>query len=322
MKMAKGGKHIGRHSWPIRAASALGIAAAVNLLLWGCSSNDELQPQIQAAKSPLVAPELTAACPIRNSGIKTLVTKGTGLAFNGASFGSVGTYTYVLAEATATLSASDYCAAMLVDAPNAGDSSGTVIYKFDVVILTPTDPTKANGTLLYEVNNRSNTPSFAALNDGTGQNLFDNAQPVIPAAITGASAGVGAGNGFLMRRGMTIVWSGWQGDRPQTLTGANAAITASQKWYPPGMTLPVAKDPVTKGSITGQVQDEFIADNASSNLLGTYYARSPNSPASLTIRKTPLAAPITVDSSLWTYTAGSGTAEGGNTTANGFARRS
>ncbi|MFM9039212.1 MAG: hypothetical protein ACKOQV_04760, partial [Betaproteobacteria bacterium] len=55
-----------------------------------------------------------------------------------------------------TLAASDYCASMIVDAPNAGDSSGTVTYKFDVVILTPTDPNKANGTLL----------SFAAQSSG------------------------------------------------------------------------------------------------------------------------------------------------------------
>ena len=117
---------------------------------------------------------------------------------------------------------------------------------------------------------------------------------------------------------MTIVWSGWQGDRPQTLGGSSAAISATQKWYPPGMTLPVAKDSASKGSITGQVQDEFVADNASASLLGTYYARATSTPASLTIRKTPLASPITVDASMWTYTAGAGTAEGGSTTANGF----
>ena len=318
--MKQGNKQLGsgRKHLTTRVALALGLTASANFFLTSCSNNDDLRPSIPAAKSPIVAPDLTAACPIRDSGIKTLVTKGTGLAFNGASFGNVGTYTYVLAEATATLSASDYCASMIVDAPNAADANGTVSYKFDVVILTPTDPNKANGTLLYEVNNRSNTPSFAALNDGTGQNLFDNTQPFIPAATTGAVAGVGAGNGFLMRRGMTIVWSGWQGDRPQTLAAANASISTTQKWYPPGMTLPIAKDPVTKGSITGQVQDEFIADNGTSSLLGTYYARAVNTPATLTVRKTPLAAPITVDASLWTYTAGNGAAEGGNTTLNGY----
>ena len=70
--------------------------------------------------------------------------------------------------------------------------------------------------------------------------------------------------------------------------------------------------------ITGASQDEFIADNASSNLLGTYYPRAANTAASLTIRKTPTDAPITVDASMWTYTAGTGVAEGGNTGATGF----
>ena len=50
-----------------------------------------------------------SSCPITNSSIDSLVTKGTGLAFNGASFGSVGTYTYILAEATAKASAKDRC---------------------------------------------------------------------------------------------------------------------------------------------------------------------------------------------------------------------
>ena len=82
------------------------------------------------------------------------------------------------------------------------------------------------------------------------------------------------------------------------------------------MTLPVAKE--NGARITGASQDEFIADNASSNLLGTYYPRAANTAASLTIRKTPTDAPITVDASMWTYTAGTGVAEGGNTGATGF----
>jgi hypothetical protein len=100
------------------------------------------------------------------------------------------------------------------------------------------------------------------------------------------------------------------------LSGATAAITSTTKWYAPGMTLPVAKDNGAK--ITGTSQDEFIADNATSNLLGTYYPRVANTPATLTIRRTATDAPITVDASMWTYTAGTGVAEGGNTGATGF----
>jgi hypothetical protein len=79
------------------------------------------------------------------------------------------------------------------------------------------------------------------------------------------------------------------------------------------MTLPVAFDASNGNArITGGVQDEFIADNATSNLLGAYYLMAPGAAgsATLTVRKTPQSAPIIVDSSLWTYTAGNGSAEG------------
>jgi len=297
-------------------------------MIAGCSSDSApppaiavgfQAPTIPAAKSALVPPELTVSCPITNSSIDTLVTKGSGLAFSGASFGTVGTYTYVLAEATGKVSGKDPCASTIVDLANAADANGNVTYKFDVVILTPTDATKGSGTLLYEVNNRTSTPSFAALNDSNGQDLFSNVASVVPAAATGVVAGAGAGNGFLMNRGMTIVWSGWQGDRPQSLTGASAAISGTTKWYAPGMTLPVALDAAKNNAhMTGTVQDEFIADNATTTLLGTYNTRASGTPATLTIQRTAFSAPIVVDSSLWTYTAGAGTAEGGNTTASGY----
>jgi Alpha/beta hydrolase domain len=279
-------------------------------------------PSIPAAKSSLLPPELTTACPITDSSIDSLVTKGTGLAFNGASFGTVGTYTYYLSEATAKVSAKDACAATIVDLKNAADASGTVTYKFDVIIITPSDGTKANGTLLYEVNNRTNTPSFAALQDSNGQDLFTNVKAAITGAATGGvTVGSGAGNGFLLAQGTTIVWSGWQGDRPQTLNVASAEINATTKWYAPGMSLPVALDVNNANAkITGTVQDEFISDNATTNLLGTYYnmAAGAAANASLTIRKTALDTPITVDKSLWKYQAGTGSAEGGNTTASGY----
>ena len=57
---------------------------------------------------------------------------------------------------------------------------------------------------------------------------------------------------------MTVVMTGWQGDRPSVLSGPTAAITSTTKWYGLGMTLPVAKN-ADGSAITGTVQDEFIA---------------------------------------------------------------
>ncbi len=313
-----------KKSSAIPGASLKVLALCTPLFLAACSGSSEplvagTSVVIPAAKSALLAPEITFSCPITDSSVSVLATKGSGLAFGGASFGAVGTYTYILAEATAKVSAKDPCAATIVDLKNVADASGNVVYKFDVVILTPTDPTKASGTLLYEVNNRTSSLSFGALNESNSNDIFSNTKPVLPAAATGVVAGAGAGNGFLMNQGMTMVWSGWQGDRPQKLNVATAAISTTTKWYAPGMTLPVAHEGGLSGArITGGVQDEFIADNATSNLLGTYYSRAPNTAATLTVQKTAMSPAVVVDPSMWTYTAGDGSAEGGNTTATGF----
>jgi hypothetical protein len=74
-------------------------------------------------------------------------------------------------------------------------------------------------------------------------------QPIMP-RLNGAPDGghpPHAGNGFLMRRGFTVVWSGWQGD------------------VPPGADRLTARFPIIPG-ITGMVREEFIAENT--GLLG------------------------------------------------------
>jgi len=256
-----------QHDHFSRSTSTALLLAALGLQLAGCGSDAVttawVAPTMPTAQSAIVPPPLTAACPIAASSIDTLVTKGTGLAFGGSTFGAVGTYNYILAEASALVSAKDPCAATIVDLKNAAAADGRVSYKFDVVILTPTDATKANGTLLYEVNNRTTNPVFTALHDGSSADIFNAVKPVIPAAATGVVLGTGSGNGFLMNQGITVVWSGWQGDRPQTLNVPTAAITATTKWYAAGMTLPTALDAANKNAqITGPVQDEFIADTA------------------------------------------------------------
>jgi hypothetical protein len=74
-------------------------------------------------------------------------------------------------------------------------------------------------------------------------------QPIMP-RLNGAPDGghpQHAGNGFLMRRGFTLVWSGWQGDMP------------------PGADRLTARFPTIPG-VTGMVREEFIAE--ATGLLG------------------------------------------------------
>ena len=77
---------------------------------------------------------------------------------------------------------------------------GLVEATVDVEILRPTVAANGNRRLLYDVVNRGSKRASAYFNDArSGNDLAKAAE---------------AGNGFLMNRGYTIVWSGWQGDMP------------------------------------------------------------------------------------------------------------
>jgi len=78
---------------------------------------------------------------------------------------------------------------------------GLVHFSADIRILTPEDPQRGNGRLLFDVPNRGNRLALATFNRVP--------RPINPGAPTDP------GDGFLMRRGYTIVWCGWQHDVPE-----------------------------------------------------------------------------------------------------------
>src|SRR5262249_36291678 len=73
-----------------------------------------------------------------------------------------------------------------------------VEFEADVFILAPKDPAKGNKAIFYDVNNRGNKLALRFFNDAPGGN-----DP------TTAADG---GDGFLFRRGYTMVWCGWIGE--------------------------------------------------------------------------------------------------------------
>ena len=82
------------------------------------------------------------------------------------------------------------------------NARGKVEYSADFVILRPADPFKGNGTLFYDVNNLGNKVILRQLNDAPPGNALD--------------APEAAGDGFLMRYGFTVAWSGWIPGLPRT----------------------------------------------------------------------------------------------------------
>jgi hypothetical protein len=84
---------------------------------------------------------------------------------------------------------------------------GRVEYSVDFFILKPVDMKRGNQTIFYDVVNRGNK----ALRVNVGAERSNN-----PGALAHA------GDGFMMRLGYTLVWSGWQGD---VLPGNNRMTT-------------------------------------------------------------------------------------------------
>jgi len=151
-------------------------------------------------------------------------------AFEGRSFGSVGTYDRIIARATIAVAPDDPHNTIIVDLDRAPrNAQGLVEAVTDVEILRPTVAANGNRRLFYEVLNRGGKLGFALFND-------------IPVVVNNLAKAADAGNGFLMNRGYTVVWSGWQGD---ILPGAGR-MTFSP---------PIVPD------VTGLSREDFIFDH-------------------------------------------------------------
>ena len=204
--------------------------------------------------------------------------------FEGVSFGEVGQYEKVRMRAFGEVDPNDPRNAGIADiqlAPR--DARGMVEYSMDVFVLKPVVLANGNHRLLYYMNNRGNLdsalfPSIGVLsvfNDGSGGNDPTTASH--------------AGNGFLMRRGYTIVSSGWDAG---VAPGGNR-LTIS---------VPVAKNP--DGSpIVGPSLEEFVIDNATTVAAGLTYpaATLDKSQASLTVRVHYDDPPVTIPATGWEY---------------------
>ena len=80
------------------------------------------------------------------------------------------------------------------------NARGMVEYESEFFILRPADPARGNRTLIYDVTNRGRMYVHWRLMDAKLAN---------PASGNDPRTLADAGNGLFLRRGYTIVWSGW-----------------------------------------------------------------------------------------------------------------
>jgi hypothetical protein len=119
----------------------------------------------------------------------------------GVAFGATGAYERVQGKFRGELDPADArnrVIALLDRAPR--NARGMVEYEADFFLLRPVDGARGNRTLIYDVTNRGRMYVHWRLMD---------ARLPRPAAANDPRTVEDAGNGLLLRRGYTLVWSGW-----------------------------------------------------------------------------------------------------------------
>jgi hypothetical protein len=164
---------------------------------------------------------------------------------------AVGSYERLVGVAYGELDPKDKHNSLIQDiqlAPR--NSRGMVEYATVFTLTKPVDLSKADGTLLYEVVNRSNESVGR-----TFSNAADN------------------GDQFMMRRGVIILRSGWQGDIPWSEKG----VAGGQAY---ALKVPIAKN--SDGSqITGPVLARIFNENGSTAPLRVFSRPLPYPPVRL-----------------------------------------
>ena len=176
-------------------------------------------------------------------------------AFAGQAFGDAGRYELLSARATIALDPADGRNAVIADLAMAPRSAqGRVEAVAEVVILRPAEPFRGNGTLLVEAPNRGRELAGQLYNGGPANGLIH---------------GRDAGNGFLLRRGYTLAWVGWQADIPPG-EGRGAGLRLEAPAVP---------------GVTGLSREEFLFDNTASPITARLtYPAATEQGATLTVR--------------------------------------
>src|SRR5579859_1581161 len=179
------------------------------------------------------------------------------------SFGAAGPYERLVGKAYFAVDPKLPANQIVCDIDKAPrNDSGLVEFSSDIYVLKPRDAKNGNGAVLYEVSNRGNKGMLAMYNRATGSR-----DPKTAADF---------GDNFLLERGYTLIWLGWQFDVPRT-EGAMRLYT------------PIARN--DDHPITGPVRSEIIVDKREfSHSLADrnhipYPVANPNDPAmTLTVR--------------------------------------
>jgi Alpha/beta hydrolase domain len=213
-------------------------------------------------------------------------TKSQTAIFGGQTFGtggSVGTYDKIVGTAYGQLNPNDPKNQVITDIALAEKNSlGMVEYSVDFFILKPSDLSKGSQKVFYE------SPNRGGKQYGGFAGMTGNANNPGVAADINTTATYPA---FLLNRGYTVMWSGW--DAEPMVTATPDLVKA---------TLPLAKNP-DGSSISGPMYEYIVNDNATTKCAATYFSpvSTDTTKATLTKRQSMTDTPTVVPSTDWAW---------------------
>jgi hypothetical protein len=219
-------------------------------------------------------------------------TKSVEAFANGSAFGDTGAYERVSGTFKGELDPADARNKVIVNLDKAPrNAKGLVEYEADFFLLRPVDAARGNHKLIYDVTNRGRKIIHWRLMDG---------KPNSVASANDPKNAEDAGNGLFLRRGYTLVWSGWDSEAPREFNGMSmSAIIATDNGKP----------------IVRAIRDEIILDTRDradppkpveaprKQLLKLYYdaATLDQSEARLTMRRGEKDARVEIPRARWAF---------------------
>ena len=160
-----------------------------------------MKPGLRSTKNPAAIAAAAALALTVASGAEARLVKinaGSPTRIDLPAFGPTGAYLKISGTFEGELDPADRRNAVIADVGLAPTISGKVRYTSTFQILRPAELGKGNRKIFYDFANRGSKRILQWFNDGTPSN-----DPASAAEF---------GNGFLMRHGYTVAWSGWGGD--------------------------------------------------------------------------------------------------------------
>ena len=204
---------------------------------------------------------------------------------DGKAFGDAGPYEKLVGKIHFTVKPDDPHNKLIVDLDKAPrNAAGEVEFASDFYLLRPKDPAHASGSVLLEIPNRGGKGILALMHGGKSSRDPQTEEEF--------------GDGFLMKRGVTVAWLGWQWDVRE-----EAGLMR--------LDAPVARE--GEKPITGLVRADFVVNEKvdehplghviSGTIGGTeYYCSDTKDRANvLTVRDAPLAQRRTIPRSDWDF---------------------